>query len=108
MKIHQEQLLSMNFSIVEPEKFAGQYILMNRLLMKGTEKYSSEELSSLLDENAIELFTEMKYDYLRFRFVSLNEDFEFALSILSDIIQNSTFEEFEKRKLNLKVKCLLN
>lgn len=65
--------LSMNFSIVEPEKFAGQYILMNRLLMKGTEKYSSEELSSLLDENAIELFTEMKYDYLRFRFVSLNE-----------------------------------
>ncbi len=94
--------LSMNFSIVEPEKFAGQYILMNRLLMKGTEKYSSEELSSLLDENAIELFTEMKYDYLRFRFVSLNEDFEFALSILSDIIQNSTFEEFEKEKVKLK------
>lgn len=94
--------LSMNFSIAEPEKFAGQYLLMNRLLMKGTEKYSSEELSSVLDENAIELLTEMKYDYLRFRFVSLNEDFEFALSILADIIQNSTFEEFEKEKIKLK------
>ncbi len=94
--------LSLNFSILEPEKFAGQYLLMNRLLLKGTKKYSSEELSAVLDENAIELYTEMKYDYLRFRFVALNEDFEFALSILSDIIQNSTFEEFEKEKTKLK------
>lgn len=98
--------LSMNFSIIKPEKYAGQYLLMNRLLMKGTEKYSSEELSSVLDENAIELYTEMKYDYLRFRFVALNEDFEFALSILSDIIQNSTFEEFEKEKAKLKGEIL--
>ena len=94
--------LSMNFSIIEPEKNAGEYVLMNRLLMKGTEKYSSEELSALLDENAIDLYTEMKYDYLRFRFVALNEDFKFALSILSDIILNSTFEEFEKAQKKLE------
>jgi predicted Zn-dependent peptidase len=48
----------------------------------------------------------MKYDYLRFRFVSLNEDFELALSILSDIIINSTFEEFEKEKTKLKGEIL--
>ena len=94
--------LSMNFSIIEPEKYAGQYLLMNRLLLKGTEKYSSEELSNILEENAIELFSEMKYDYLRFKFVALNEDFELALSILSDIVLNSTFEEFEKEKEKLK------
>ena len=98
--------LSMNFSIIEPEKNAGEYVLMNRLLMKGTERYSSEELSAVLDENAIELCTEMKYDYLRFRFVALNEDFELALSILSDIILNSTFEEFEKEKEKLKGELL--
>ncbi len=98
--------LSMNFSIIEPEKYAGEYLLMNRLLMKGTKKYSSEELSTLLDENAIELYTEMKYDYLRFRFVALNEDFEFALSIFADIIENSTFEEFEKEKAKLKGEIL--
>lgn len=98
--------LSMNFSIVDPEENAGEYVLMNRLLMKGTEKYSSEELSALLDENAIDLYTEMKYDYLRFRFVALNEDFEFALSIISDIILNSTFEEFEKEKEKLKGELL--
>lgn len=94
--------LSMNFSIIEPEKNAGQYLLMNRLLLKGTEKYTSEELSEVLDENAIEIYTEMKYDYLRFRFIALNEDFEFALSLLSDIILNSTFAEFEKEREKLK------
>ena len=98
--------LTLNFSINFEEKTAGQYLLMNRLLLKGTDKYSSKELSALLDENAIDLYTEMKYDYLRFRFVVLNEDFELALSILSDIILNSTFEEFEKEKEKLKGELL--
>lgn len=94
--------LTLNISINKPEKYSGQYSLMNRLLLKGTSKYSSEELANILDENAIEMYTEMKSDYLRFRFVCLNSDFELALSILADIIQNSTFEEFEKEKSKLK------
>lgn len=98
--------LALNVVINKPEKNAGEYLLMNRLLLKGTEKYSSEELSSILDENAIDLFTEMKYDYLRFRFVALNEDFELALSVLSDIINNSTFDEFEKERVKLKGELL--
>lgn len=88
--------LTLNISIDREEKFAGEYSLMNRLLLKGTTNYSSEELASILDENAIELITEMKSDYLRFRFTCLNEDFEKALSLLKDIILNSTFEEFDK------------
>lgn len=94
--------LTLNLSITNPEAHAGEYTTMNRLLMKGTKKYSSEELSSILDENAIELSSEMKSDYLRFRFVCLNEDFELALSILQDIILNSTFKEFEKERQMLK------
>lgn len=94
--------LSMNLSIIDPEKIAGLYLLIRRLLLKGTTKYSAEELATILDENAIELYAEMKYDYLRFKFVALNEDFELALSILSDIILNSTFQEFEKEIIKLK------
>lgn len=92
----------LNLSIANPPKNAGEYSLMNRLLLKGTNKYSSEELATLLDENAIELCTEIKQDYLRIRFVALNEDFEFALSLVSEILLNSTFEEFEKEKSKLK------
>lgn len=98
--------LTLNFSILKPEKYPGEYLLLNRLLLKGTQKYSSEELSSILDENAIDLSTDMKLDYLRFRFVALNEDFELALSILADIINNSTFEEFEKERIKLKGELL--
>ena len=94
--------LTLNVLINEEEKFAGEYTMMNRLLLKGTTNYSSEELAAILDENAIELYTEMEYDYLRFRFTCLNEDFEKALSILSDIILNSTFEEFDKETEKLK------
>jgi len=94
--------LTLNFSINKAENFAGEYMLLNRLLTEGTTKYSAEELATILDENAIELYTEMKYDYLRFRFVCLNEDFELALSILTDIIENSTFNDFEKERLKLK------
>ena len=94
--------LTLNLLINEEEKFAGEYTMMNRLLLKGTTNYSSEELAAILDENAIELYTEMKYDYLRFRFTCLNEDFEKALSVLSDIILNSTFEEFDKETEKLK------
>lgn len=94
--------LTLNFSITDAEKNAGEYTILNRLLMKGTKKYTSEELSSILDENAIELSSEMKSDYLRFRFVCLNEDFELALSILKEIILNTTFQEFEKERQMLK------
>ena len=94
--------LTLNISINDAEKTAGEYTIMNRLLLKGTKTRTSEELAAILDENAIDLNTEMKSDYLRFRFVCLNEDFELALDILSDIIQNSTFEEFEKERTKLK------
>ncbi|MBR6126206.1 insulinase family protein [bacterium] len=94
--------LTLNVAINKDEKHAGQYSLMNRLLLKGTQKYSSEEISNILDENAIELYTEMKCDYLRFRFVCLNEDFELALGMLSEIIQNPTFSEFEKEREKMK------
>jgi len=98
--------LTLNISINEEEKYAGEYSLMNRLLLKGTKNISSEELSSILDDNAIELVTEMKSDYIRFKFVCLNEDFEKAISLMSDIILNSTFEEFEKEKIKLKGELL--
>ncbi len=90
--------LSFNFAINEPENVAGVYCLMSRLLLQGTKNRTSEELAIELDENAIEFNCDMKQDYLRFRFVCLNEDFEKALEITSDVIKNSTFEEFDKEK----------
>ncbi len=92
----------LNFSINDDEKFAGTYSLMSRLLLQGTKNRTSEKLAKELDENAIELDIDMKQDYLRFRFVCLNEDFELAIKLLDDIIENSTFEEFDKEKVKME------
>lgn len=88
--------LCLNFSINEPEKGPGIYSVMARLFMQGTKTRSAEEISEELDKYAIEFSAELKQDYLRFRFVCLNEDFEHAMDIVTDIIKNSTFDEFEK------------
>lgn len=90
--------LSFNFAINNGEKLPGVYCLMARLLLQGTKNRTSEQLANELDQNAIELNCDMKQDYLRFRIVCLNEDLTLATEIMSDVIKNSTFEEFEKEK----------
>jgi uncharacterized protein len=82
----------LNFSINKPQKFAGEYLLMNRLLLRGTQKYSSEELSAILDENAIELYTEMKKyaNNLKFNPVfSTNHHPDFEIDV-NDYIKSTT------------------
>lgn len=90
------------FKINEQEKYSGLYSLLNRLFFQGSKKYSSSELANILEENAIECYSNLKADSLQFKIFCLNDDFELALDILSEIIENSTFEELEKEKIKLK------
>lgn len=93
--------LCLNFSINEPEKIAGVYSLMARLLLQGTKKYNSEELANEFEKYAIEFSSELFPNYLRLKFVCLNEDFSKAVELMDEVIKNSTFEEFEKEKVKL-------
>ena len=88
--------------INEQEKYSGLYSLLNRLFFQGTKKYSSSDLASILEENAIECYSNLKSDSLQFKIFCLNDDFDLALDILSEIIKNSTFEDLEKEKIKLK------
>ena len=90
------------FKIVEPEAKAGLYTILNRLFLQGTKNRASEKLAQELDENAIDCYSEMKQDFIRFKLQCLNEDFEKGLEILSDIILNSTFDDFDKEIIKLK------
>ncbi len=94
--------LCLYFKIEEPEKKAGLYSILNRLLMQGTANRSAEELARELDENAIECYSEMKHDFLRFKLLCLNEDIDKALEILEDIVKNSTMEDFSKEVVKMK------
>lgn len=78
------------------EQKAGFYYLITQLLYQGTKTKTAEEIATILDENAIDINIEKKADYIRFKIQCLNEDVEYALEIFKDIIENSTFESFEK------------
>ena len=84
------------------EEKAGLYYLLTQLLYQGTITKTSEELANILDENAIDLCIEKKADYIRFKVFCLNEDINLALEILQDIIENSTFKDYEKEIIKIK------
>lgn len=89
-----------NFNI--DEKKAGLYYLLTRMLIKGTKTKTSEQIASILEDNAIDLTIEKKSDYFRFKILCLNEDINLALEIFQDIIENSTFEDVEKEIAKIK------
>lgn len=91
----------LNFSINQPEEIPGIYTLMARLLLQGTKKYNSEQLANEFEKYAIDFSSELFPNYLRIKFVCLNEDFSKALELMDDILKNSTFEEFEKERTKL-------
>ncbi|MDD3236870.1 MAG: pitrilysin family protein [Candidatus Gastranaerophilales bacterium] len=94
--------LSFYLRLKHPEKKAGIYTILNRLFMQGTKVRTSEELAQELEENAIELSSDMKHDFIRFRLLCLNEDIEHALELMEDIICNSHFENFDKEIEKIK------
>lgn len=92
----------LNFSLNNPLPDPGVYSLMVRLFMQGTKNRTAQQLSEELDKYAIEFSSELKLDYVKFKFVCLNEDFSKALEIFEDIIKNTTFDEFDKERAKLE------
>lgn len=90
--------LCINFALCDYDNPPGVNQLMARLLFQGTKTKTSEQIAEEFDSCGIDFVVEMKMDYLRFRFLSLNEDFEHSVELVTDLIKNSTFEEFEKEK----------
>ncbi len=84
------------FSIDKPERYAGIYTLFSKLLLKGTKTRSAEDLADIIEGSGIEISVKCKQDYLKVSALFLNDDFNLAMEVLSDILQNSTFDEFEK------------
>lgn len=72
--------------------------LAGRLLLKGTEKRTAEQLALELDEHAIDLHesTYLDNQFLSVKF--LPREFTRVLEIISDIIFNTTFADIKREK----------
>ena len=94
--------LCFNVRSNQAETIPGVEGMMARLFMQGTKNRSAEQIADELDANAIEFATDARADYIRLKFICLNEDFSKAIEIMEDIVKNSTFEDFDKELEKMK------
>ena len=66
--------------------------LVADMLLKGTNKYSLEELSNILDENGIEISSQMSADAFATSLKMTKNEFPTALAIFDDVINNMKFD----------------
>ncbi|MGD9581163.1 MAG: M16 family metallopeptidase [Vampirovibrionia bacterium] len=76
--------------------------ITSRLLLKGTKNRTAEQIAIETDANAIDLDIDVKQDYTRMKITCLNDDLDKAIDIMSDLLQNPTFELFNKETNLLK------
>ncbi|MDO5436972.1 MAG: pitrilysin family protein [bacterium] len=82
--------------------FNGVHVLLGNLLLQGTDKKTSEEIATELENLGIEVSIDSRTDYLKISIVCLNEDIEKALDIVDDFMNNANFASFDKEVFKFK------
>ena len=85
------------------EKVSGEGTLMSKLLLKGTKKYSSQELAQILDENGIQISPECSEDYFSINVQTTTAQIDKTLDILNEIINNALFDDYELEKTRTEI-----
>ena len=80
------------------EKIPGEATLVAETMLKGTKKYSSQELAQILDENGIQIFPSSSADYFSIDVQTTTRQLDKTLEILDEILNNSNFDEYELEK----------
>ncbi len=80
------------------EKVAGEGTLTAATMLKGTKKYSSQELAQILDENGIIIEPSCNEDYFVINIQTTTAQIDKTLEILNEVLNNSTFDDYEIEK----------
>lgn len=80
------------------EKIPGEATLVAETMLKGTKKYSSQELAQILDENGIQISPSSSADYFSIDVQTTTRQLDKTLEILDEILNNSNFDEYELEK----------
>lgn len=80
------------------ENIAGEGTLTAATMLKGTKKYSAQELTQILDENGIIITPNCSEDYFVINVQTTTAQIDKTLEILDEIINNATFDDYEIEK----------
>lgn len=80
------------------EKKTGEGTLMAGTLLKGTQKYSYQELARLMEENGIKISPSCNEDYFVIDIQTTTARIDLTFDILNEIINNALFDDYELEK----------
>jgi predicted Zn-dependent peptidase len=85
------------------EKKIGEGTLAAGTALKGTQKYSAQELAQLMDENGIKISLECNDDYFVINIQTTTSQIDLTMNILNEIINSPTFDDNEIEKKRTEI-----
>ena len=85
------------------EKTAGEGTLTAKVMLKGTKKYSSQELAQILDENGIEINPSCDEDFFIIDVQTTTAQIDKTLDVLNEILNNALFDDYELEKTRTEI-----
>ena len=68
-------------------------------MMKGTSKYSPQELAEILEDNGIKISPSTRADAFLINVLTTTPQYEKTLELLSEVVNNATFSSYEVEKV---------
>lgn len=85
------------------ENRIGEGTLTAETMLKGTKKYSSQELAQLMEENGIKIKPQCGEDYFKIDLQTTTSQVDLSLEILNEILNYSLFEDYEIEKSRTEI-----
>ncbi len=80
------------------ENIPGTGKLTASVMMKGTKKYSSSELSQILEDNGIKISPKSKGDTFSINVLTTKTEYDKTLEILNELVNNAILDDYELEK----------
>lgn len=80
------------------ENKIGEGTLAAATILKGTKKYSSQELAQLMEENGIKIEPSVSEDYFTINVQTTTSQIDLTLETLDEILNNAIFDDYEIEK----------
>ena len=80
------------------EKKIGEGTLTAGTMLKGTQKYSAQELTQLMEENGIKIIPSCENDTFTINVQTTTAQIDLTLEILDEVLNNAIFDDYELEK----------
>lgn len=85
------------------ENVPGEGTLLSQLLLSGTNKYSVQEITQLMEENGIKINPSCKEDFFSIDIQTTTSQIDLAMELLDEILNNTIINEKELEKKRTEI-----